>query len=479
MMKTIAALGAAPLALLEQHPASAMFLARADGTRLTFGQVRHDVDRRRTKLIDSRIGVGRTVALKVRDPVEFVLWHLAVLESGAVSVPINPLAPDDDIRHTLKVAQATDWVDGDHDPHALEVSHRSWVAPGPGVILLTSGSTGHAKPCGLAWPALMHTARHVVAAHRLTEADCAFSPLPLFHINALVVAVLGSLLAGSRLVLAERFSASAFWGIIEAHDVTWVNAVPSILNVLAARTERPSAATRLRFIRSASAPLPEATRQAIETRFHTGVVETYGMTEAASQITASPLPNEGARPGSVGLPHGIELRVVDRHGAERLRGVRGMVEIRGPSVIRPDWGPNSWVGRALHDDWYPTGDLGRVDQDGFLYLEGRIRDIINRGGENIFPRELEEQLLAYPGVIDAAVVGRPHPILGEVPVAFVVPDPKRRLAEEDLRTWMTAKLARYKLPSQYIVLDELPKGRTGKTSRPLLRRLAAADDPHA
>ncbi len=478
MMKTVPAVDAAPSELLERHPARQPFLVRGDGTSQTFRQVRDEVGRRCAALTQSGIGPGRVVALKVLDPIEFVLWHLAILEAGAVSVPLNPYAPDEDIRHTLTVAQATDWLDASGGPHPLEAVPLTWTAPGAGVILLTSGSTGKPKPCGLGWSALMHTAAQVMEAHRLTGADCAFSPLPLFHINALVVAVLGSLMAGSRLVLVERFSASAFWRTVDAQGVTWVNAVPSILNVLAARPESPSTRTRLRFIRSASAPLPAATRQVVEERFGTGVVETYGMTEAASQITANPLPGEGARPGSVGLPCGIDVRVVDRHGKERPAGVRGLVEIRGPSVVKPTWGPNSWVGRVLHEGWYPTGDLGRLDLDGFLYLEGRTRDIINRGGENIFPQELEEQLLAFPGVIDAAVVGRPHAILGEVPVAFVVSDPPRPTLEDDLRTWMGDKLARYKLPVQYVVVDELPKGRTGKTSRPQLRRWAASVRDH-
>ncbi len=477
-MGIAAALGAAPLALVERHPAGDPFLVRSDGTRQSFGEVRDAVHRRRERLTVSGIGPGRVVALKVMDPIEFVLWHLAILEAGAVSVPLNPNAPDEDIQHTLQTAHASDWLEGGRDPHPLQHVPRNGTVPGAGVILLTSGSTGSPKPCGLGWSALMHTAAQVTQAHRLTGADCAFSPLPLFHINALVVAVLGSLLAGSRLVLTERFSASAFWNIVEAQEVTWVNAVPSLLNVLGARSEHPSDRTRLRFIRSASAPLPEATRQAVERRFNTGVVETYGMTEAASQITANLLPEEGGRPGSVGLPRGIDMRVVDRHGKERSTGVRGLVEIRGPSVIRPDWGPNHWVGRVLHQGWYPTGDLGRLDSEGFLYLEGRTRDIINRGGENIFPRELEEQLLAFPGVVDAAVVGRPHPILGEVPIAFVVSAPGQRIRENALGNWMAEKLARYKLPVQYVLVEELPKGRTGKTSRPQLRRWAAQTGDH-
>lgn len=458
---------------LRDRRADRLYLMTGPDQAWSYEGLYHEVMRRAEALKIWGAGPGHRVALKVGDPGEFVLWFLALLASRAVVVPLNPQAPEDDIRRTLEKSQATDLFDGQHPPtavvqgaHAGRASEREG-----GVILLTSGSTGDPKPVGLSMTALWHTASEVARAHRLTPSDRGYSPLPLFHINALVVAVLGSLVAGSAIAIPqEGFHASEFWDQIDRWQVTWINAVPSILMVLADRPEGPRDPGRIRFIRSASAPLPAATRERLEARLGIGIVETYGMTEAASQICANFLPGEGGRPGSVGVPRGIEVRVVDDRGVMVQTGQSGAVEIRGPGVLDPRWGPNGWAKKVLHQGWYPTGDVGHFDADGFLFLDGRSREIVNRGGEKIFPREVEEWLLRHPAVVDCAVVGRPHPILGEEPVAFVVARDENALAIPGLNAWAEQGLARFKRPAEYFVVKSLPKGSTGKVARQDLRR---------
>lgn len=449
--------------LLETRSSGHVYLETPSGDCWTYAGLYREVGLRRRQLRDQGIKPGSRLAIEVRDPAQYILWHFAVMTLDAASVPLNPDAPLDDVRKTLVRAEATHWLS---DSGNVEVVPQVQVHPaGAGVILLTSGSTGEPKPAGLSWLTMLYVARQVAHAHRFTEADRGLSPLPLFHINALVVAVLATLVAGGTLVLPDRFHARSFWNIVDTYGITWINGVPSILGVLIQRLEAPVHSDRIRFVRSASAPLSQSVRERFEARFRLAVVETYGMTEAASQIAANSLPGEGLRPGSVGLPRGVAVRVVGRDGNPRGAGERGAIEIKGPGVIDPSWGPNAWAQQSMRDGWYRTGDVGHFDADGYLYLDGRRSDVINRGGENIFPREVEERLMAYPAVEECAVVGRPHAILGEEPVAFVVPAGSGPISVEALSQWAADGLARFKRPVEYFVVDNLPKGRTGKVLR--------------
>lgn len=461
-----------PAAILTTVSGKHPFLTTNTGARWSYGELRSDVESRRQLLTSWGVASGSRVALQVPDPGESVLWFLALLAHDAVAVPINPHAPPNEVQRTIQKSGAAFLFDGESVPRVMADPQEAVGPAEAGLILLTSGSTGDPKPVGLPWSSLWHTAQQVAIAHHLTPDDIGFSPLPLFHINALVVGVLANLATGSHLLIADRFHASNFWEMADTHQVTWINAVPALLGVLAQRPEEPQHPERIRFIRSASAPLPASLRHKIETRFRIPVVETYGMTEAASQITANPLPGEGLRAGSVGVPRGIEVRIVDKRGRTLMAGQRGFVEIRGPSVIKPGWGPNEWAEADMHDGWYPTGDVGRLDDDGYLFLAGRGRDLINRGGEKIFPREVEDWLSQCPGLSECAVVGRPHPVLGEEPVAFVTPQDDRQLTVEHLKNWARRGLARFKQPAEYFVLPTLPKGATGKILRPLLKRQA-------
>ncbi len=352
---------------------------------------------------------------------------------------------------------------------------------GAGVLLGTSGTSGAPKVVFLSEQQLAHVAAGVARHHRLGPGDRGLSPLPLFHVNAEVVGVLATLAARATLVVDDRFHRTGFWSLVEARRITWINAVPAIISVLASTPGPVASPGRVRFVRSASAPLGTATLARFERLTGLGVLETYGMTEAASMITANPL--EGRRkPGSVGLPVGTELRVVGPTGQARPTGVLGQVEIRGRGTITSyAVGGNG----AFDDGWLGTGDLGHLDEDGYLYLVGRADDVINRGGENIYPREVEEVLLADPRVEAALVVGVPDPVLGARPVAYVVlaeaasaavdtpavcdqGGEGRARAAADLRAHCQGQLSPFKVPAQVHVVEQLPVGPTGKVSRRLV-----------
>ena len=351
-------------------------------------------------------------------------------------------------------------------------------------MLSSSGTTGTPKVVRLGQDKLLHTARCVASHLELGPADRGFNPLPLFHINAEVVGLLSTLVAGSSLVLDDRFHRSGFWDLMAERSITWINAVPAIISRLGTLRPGETVPSGIRFVRSASAPLPVVVADRFEEGTGIPVVETYGMTEAASQIAAHPL-SQPRRPGSVGLPVGLELRIVRQtepvgSPLEAPEFHIGHVEIRGASVIDGYVGATH-LDRFHPDGWLRTGDLGHKDADGFVYLDARIDDVINRGGEKVLPRDVEEVIGADPMVASVAVVGRDDLEMGQVPVAFVVlraPDsgagderPDRRVAgeaAERITKVLERDLVRAKRPVALCVVEQLPAGATGKVKRRML-----------
>ena len=352
------------------------------------------------------------------------------------------------------------------------------------ICLLTSGSTGDPKGVLLEERQLAWTAEQIRSSHRLTPMDRGLAVLPFFHINAPVVSLLASLLAGSTVVIAPHFRRSHFWEWVERHSVTWASVVPTIVAMLL-ETEAPACLPgTLRFLRTASAPLPALQQRRFEQKFGVPIIETYGLTEAASQVCANPLPPERHLPGSVGRPVGFSLRICrPRTPAWRgpcpledvPTGGLGEICIAGPGLISAYVGEAG--GAAFEGSWFRTGDLGYQDAKGYVYLTGRLRDVIIRGGENVAPREIEEVLLAHPAVSEAAVVGRPDPFYGEQVVAYVVAStPWTAELEDELRTLCAERLIPYKAPSDFVAIAALPRTHTGKLDRQRLRREQAGGD---
>jgi acyl-CoA synthetase (AMP-forming)/AMP-acid ligase II len=431
---------------------------------------------------------GRRIGLAVGDPVAFAVLFVALVAAGATVVPLDADAPPEATRALLAAAGTADVVTTGEDAppvdpdDVLRADHLTWLPAGRlrgrtaepsgsgGCLLFSSGSTGPRKAIRLPEPQLLHVARAVARGHGLTAADRGFNPLPLFHVNAEVIGLLAPLVSGGAVVLDRRFHRTGFWPLVRARRVTWINAVPAIVTILAQEPPGEAPPEGLRFVRSASAPLPAPVLERFEQRYGVPVVESYGMTEAASQITANPLGDR--RPGTVGVPVDVDLRVVGDDGDDAAAGEVGRVLLRGPGVITAYEG-DAGADRFDADGWLDTGDLGSRDADGYLTLAGRGGDVINRSGEKIFPREVEDVLRAHPAVREAVVIGRADPVLGQVPVAWVVPTEgaPADLAGQLLRRCAEA-LPRPGRPVEVLLADDLPHGPTGKT----VRRLVAAHD---
>jgi acyl-CoA synthetase (AMP-forming)/AMP-acid ligase II len=472
----------------------AVYLSDATGRRtLTYAGLR-SAARAWGALLD-RVGVppGGAVAIRLADPLGYATALVGIVGAGRVAVPLDPGAPAAELSRVLAVAAPQRCVcdsGWDLPPRLTLLSAANNGTPKAGasqvavssrdggIFLCTSGTTGTPKGILLREDQLSHVAATVAAHHQLTPADRGYCCLPLFHVNAEVVGLLATLAAGARLVLDAKFSRRGFWEMVEAQRITWINAVPAIITILAMDQPAGARPGRVRFVRSASAPLAPATLRRFEEAFGIPVVETYGMTEAASMITANPLAGP-RKAGSAGLPSGPEVRVAQRRGSRSVPCQAfevGQVQIRGQGVIR-QYASGGTSGVIDADGWLDTGDIGHLDEDGYLFLAGRSDDVINRGGEKIYPREIEDFLLAQPGVWSVAVVAAHDEVLGARPVAYVVPAgtwPGQQLAAA-LREACEAALPRAKRPSAFHLVQELPLGSTGKVARRRLRELAAAD----
>jgi acyl-CoA synthetase (AMP-forming)/AMP-acid ligase II len=456
----------------DERPDAIAYVSGPDGRTLTWADLARQAARMRALHLAPQARIGISAA----DPLEFAALYLGLLAAGRTAVPLDPrLTPHERdaavVRLRVDLTVPEDLVRGvAHPPH-------DHVIDPPAVLLTSSGTTGHPKGIALSEAQLLAAARRVARHHGLGPADRGYSPLPLFHVNAQVMGLLVALVSGASLVLDPRFEAGSYWERVAEWRPTWLNAVPAILAALAARPgPPPPVADRIRFARSASAPLPTPVARAFTAATGISVLQTYGMTEAAGQITANPLDPSARREGSVGLPVGVGLVVLGPEGRLLPPGETGMVALHGPAVTAHYLvtGPDGHERRRPASDafgWLPTGDLGHRDEDGFLYLAGRADDVINRGGEKVFPLEVEELLLTHPAVHAAAVVGTSHPRLGQVPVALVTMLPGRPAAEVvvDLHRLCEQRLARWKRPDRIEVAAALPVGPTGKVLRRRVR----------
>jgi acyl-CoA synthetase (AMP-forming)/AMP-acid ligase II len=443
------------------------------------------VKRHQVELHRAGLAPGERVLLGLSHPIHFITAWFAIMDMGAVAVPVSPLAPAaewDRIHNSIGLAAAvidqtrTDLLHTPPpyasiftDPEGRMQATRP-VTPSPsryaspGVVLFTSGSTGEPKPVGLSLATLMQAAQHVVDAHHLMPRDVGYCPLPLFHVNAEVIGVLSSLVAQSALVVDSGLSRAGFWDLIDQVNATWINLVPTLITLLIKDPEsKPKYGHRIRFIRSASAPLPDSVRKTAETKFEIPIVQSYGISEAAGPVTVESTRHVLGTRGGVGRPWGVAVKILPHPSGH------GEIVVGGPRVMDPEWGPNAWIQNRLTDGWYHTGDLGHFDASGLLHVDGRIKDVINRGGEQIFPGEIEDILLTHPKVRECAVIGQPNPVLGEEVVAVIATDDLVAI-EDELRRLAEADLSPFKRPVRYTAIDALPKNRTGKIRRDVLRQ---------
>ena len=450
------------------------------------------IERLSGRLMSAGLKPGDAVAIVLPNSLEFLVVLLALTNAGLVAAPLNPADKPDEIRFFLEDTQARAvvteganvtvkeavaglalpiWHPRVDSPGVVEIpelppaSRASFDAPNPDDVALfayTSGTTDRPKCVPLTHANVLWSARDIAAHYRLTAADCSLVVLPLFHGHGLIGATLSSLASGGCVIVPPRFSASEFWKLFRDHHATWFTAVPTIHQVLLARADSDGAPhSGPRFIRSCSAPLAPAILTKSENRFGAPVLEAYGMTEAAHQVATNPLPPLVHKPGTVGLSD--EISIVDENGLHLAANTPGEVVVRGPKLMRGYRNNPEANTTAFIDGWFRTGDIGAIDNDGYLALTGRIKDLINRGGEKISPAEVEAVLLEDPAVAEAAVFGVPDPKYGEEVSAAVVL--RGAATAQELQVYCRTRLADFKVPKLIHLVSAIPKNAMGKVSR--------------
>ncbi len=336
------------------------------------------------------------------------------------------------------------------------------------LVLHTSGTAGRPKIVPLTHRNLCASARNIRRTLRLSEADRCLNVMPLFHIHGLVGALLSSLSSGASVACTPGFSASDFFSWIGEFHPTWYSAVPTMHQAVLGREERNGgiiAEHPLRFIRSSSAALAPSVMAGLEAVFHAPVIESYGMTEAAHQMASNPLPPGARPPGSVGPAAGPEISIMDEGGNLLAAGQTGEIVIQGENVMRGYENDPAANEQAFSSGWFRTGDQGYLNDNGYLFVTGRIKELVNRGGEKISPREVDEVLLQHPAVLQAVCFAIPHRQLGEAVGAAVVLKPDSPVTALALREFVAERLAGFKVPQVLKVVDEIPGGATGKIQR--------------
>ena len=336
------------------------------------------------------------------------------------------------------------------------------------LVLHTSGTTSRPKIVPLTHGNVCASAGHILQTLALTPADRCLNIMPLFHIHGLMAATLASLAAGASVWCTPGFNALRFFTWTDEIEPTWYTAVPTMHQAILARAPRNQEAVarcKLRLIRSSSSSLPPQVMAALEETFGCPVIESYGMTEAAHQMASNLLPPGKRKPGTVGVAAGPEVQIMDEAGAVLNSGETGEVAIRGPNVTRGYESNPEANASAFTDGWFRTGDQGVLDDEGYLTITGRLKEIINRGGEKISPPEVDNVLMDHPAVAQCVTFGMPHKSLGEEVAAAVVLREGMEATEQDIRAFASEHLADFKVPRKVLILEEIPKGATGKLQR--------------
>jgi len=463
-----------------------------DDISLTNGQFLEAVRRAGGSL--GRLGVSRgdVVAVMLPNTASFVVALFAAWRLGAVVTPINPALRPAEVRYQLGDADAkvliVDTVpEFDTGGRQVVVAGDLTAPPADGqlypaqvdddalaLLIYTSGTTGRPKGVMLDHANLIAMCRNVIDVFALTGADHSLLILPLFHVNGIVIGTVSPLLAGGRITVAGRFSPKTFFSRVEQSGATYFSAVPTIYTMLAGLPEdvQPDTSS-VRFAICGAAPASVELLERFESRYGIPIIEGYGLSEGSCASTINPLYGK-RKAGTVGLPlAGQTIRIVDASGQPVADGEAGEVVIKGPNVMRGYLNRPEETATTIVDGWLHTGDIGRFDEDGYLVLVDRAKDMIIRGGENIYPREIEVVVHQLPQVAEAAVIGRPDPVYGEEPVLFASLHPGTQLHVEQIREHLHESLSKYKLPVEITILDELPKNAVGKLAKPNLRQRLA------
>ncbi|BAZ32151.1 AMP-dependent synthetase and ligase [Cylindrospermum sp. NIES-4074] len=411
---------------------------------------------------------------------EFAFYYEDTQAKALITLSATPAAAIAAASPDMLLINAQVNADGTLNFELVKTASEPGEAPNPqlpnaddvAMILHTSGTTSRPKRVPIRHRNLIASAHNIIGAYSLTPADTTLCLMPLFHIHGLVGCLLATLASGGTLVCPNGFNALEFWKLVETYKPTWYSAAPTMHQTILARASRNVEivqANPFRFIRSSSAPLPPIIIEQLETTLNAPVLESYSMTEASHLMTTNPLPPNVRKPGSVGYGFGVEVGIMDTEGNLLSPGSLGEVVVKAPNVIDGYENNPEANASAFVNGWFRTGDQGKIDADGYLRLTGRIKELINRGGEKISPLEVDDVLLRHPAVSEALAFAVPHKSLGEDIHAAVVL--KAEVSAKELELHCSTMLADFKVPKQIHILEQLPRGATGKLQRLAMAKL--------
>ena len=447
---------------------------------------------------------GSIICTLIENSLSSIQLMLGIMYSGMIQVPLNLIAGEEQLSYVVNHSGAqiifvsSKYIDlaqkiianVSRNIEIIEIDKNIFVdqleetnnekiwkidQDDPALLMYTSGTTGKPKGVMLSHKNILAGGKNVALSHKLKTNDRALCVLPLYHINGAVVTVLGPLVSQSSLILCERFSVTNFWKFISTFNCTWFSIVPtiisSLLNKFSAEEINSLNLSHVRFGRSASAALAPETHRQFEEKFKITMIETMGLTETCAPILSNPLPPGKIKYGSPGIPYGNKVKIVDSELQDVPRNTVGQICVKGANVMKEYYKNPEETKKSFIEDWFLTGDLAIMDSEDYVFVRGRIKELIIKGGENISPREIDDVLYQYPDVIEAAAFSMPCSHYGEKIEAGVVVKNKMSLKSEDLILHCKKYLGDFKTPSKIHFLDELPKGPSGKIQRFKIKEL--------
>ena len=502
--------------LLEQragaHPEKVFLFSEPDGRQFSYSEFERAVNRAAAMLAAHDVGKGDVVSLLMPNSAEYIIGYFACWKLGALAGPVNSLLKEHETAFVLNNSEAKamlvhsefqERIDSIRNdlPHLKSIINfddeaeatqefvrkdesgqdvRAPVIDDDAIIIYTSGTTGKPKGCLLSHGNIIANARQISEWLSFAGDDRLLTIMPLFHMNAVSVTTMSALYAGGSTVISPKFSARRFWNTISDYQITSFGSVATMLSMLLNTypegVPEGLQTAQLRFAMCGSAPVPAEVMKKFEETFNCPVVEGYGLSESTCRSTFNP-PDARRRPGSCGLPIGNEMKVFDDNDCEVADGALGEIVLRGENILKGYYKNPEATAEAFRNGWFHTGDIGYRDADGYFFIVDRKTDMIIRGGENIYPREIDEVLYQHPAVAAAATIGIPDQLYGEEVAAFVVVKDGSKITEDELISYCSERLADYKCPRSIRIVKDIPKGPTGKLLKRELARLFPPPSP--
>ena len=506
-------------ARVAQTPEKHFLFSEADGRKFSYSDFQQAVNRTAAMLSSHAIAKGDVVSLLMPNSVEYIIAYFACWRLGALAGPVNSLLKEHELEFVMNNSEAKAILvhsefqpiiekirsklphlqaivnfddeakatcqkpDREGGPLTQDALSDGWASDtialdDDAIIIYTSGTTGKPKGCLLTHGNVISNARQISEWLNFSEDDRLLTIMPLFHMNAVSVTTMSALYAGGSTVVSPRFSGSKFWNVISDYQITSFGSVATMLSMLLNTYPDGVPAglktDQLRFAMCGSAPVPAEVMKKFERTFKCPVIEGYGLSESTCRSTFNPA-DERRRPGSCGLPIGNEMKVVDDQDKEVPDGELGEIVMRGENILKGYFKNPEATANAFRSGWFHTNDIGYRDKDGFFYIVDRKSDMIIRGGENIYPREIDEVLYQHPAVAAAATIGVPDPLYGEEVAAFIVLKNGTQASEDELIAHCKSELADYKCPKSIRIVKDIPKGPTGKLLKRELALIYASE----